>query len=88
MNLEKILEFLKQGGLPGVCVIGLIVGYTEVQKMQTDIKSLQAVVIDCYQERIEDLQIKNSSASNMHYEYDPRFAIIPEPIKIKKDESI
>lgn len=88
MTPEKILEFIKQGGLTGVCVIGLIVGYTEVQKMQTDIKSLQAVVIDCYQERIEDLQIKNSSASNTHYEYDPRYAIMPEPIKIRKDESI
>lgn len=88
MTPDKLLAFLNKGGLLGGAIVFCTLAYRDMSRMQTDIDKLQAVVIDCYQERVEDLQIKNMKASGKPVEHFPVFAILPDnPVGRIKEES-
>lgn len=82
MTPERILEFLNKGGLLAGAIITCTYAFVKIDRLEMKTDTLQAVVIDCYKERLEDIAIRNSGIVPMQHEPKKSFAILPTEIKI------
>jgi len=63
MTPDKILDFLNKGGTLAVAILVCSYAFIRIERLERKTDNLQAVVIDCYKERLEDVSMMNMSAS-------------------------
>lgn len=86
MTLEKTLEFLNKGGLLAGAIITCAYAFVKIDRLETKTDTLQAVVIDCYKERVNDMAIKGNIITQKPIKRNEFYAVLPNEFKIKKDE--
>lgn len=90
MSFEKIFEFLNKGGLLAGAVITCYYAFIKIDRLEIKTDKLEAVLIDCYQERVDYLQM-NKVSENQKDPNDTMFfkplAILPSQIKIEDENS-
>lgn len=77
MTPEKILEFLNKGGLLAGAIITCTYAFVKIDRLEMKTDTLQAVVLDCYKERLEDITIRNSGIVPIQHEPEEYYAILP-----------
>lgn len=77
MNAENILNTLKKHGALGALCLWLV-------SLQFEIKEVKEKLYNCYESK-NNFQVKKVD-SKVYY-FDQKLAILPEEIKIKKDET-
>lgn len=82
MTPEKILEFLNKGGLLAGAIITCTYAFVKIDRLEMKTDTLQAVVLDCYKDRLEDITIRNSGIVPIQHEPEESYAILPTEIKI------
>lgn len=82
MTPERILEFLNKGGLLAGAIITCTYAFVKIDRLEMKTDTLQAVVIDCYKERLEDVTLRNSGIIPIQHEPERMCAILPTETKI------
>lgn len=77
MTPGKILEFLNKGGLLAGAIITCTYAFVKIDRLEMKTDTLQAVVIDCYKERLEDVSLMKMNASFPIPIHNETYAIIP-----------
>lgn len=86
MTPDKLLEFLNKGGIKALLIVIVVYGYFKLETMNKKIDTLQAVVIDCYKERVQDMTLRGAGLTKHEIERKQIFAVLPcDPVgKIKR----
>ena len=77
MTPDKILDFLNKGGVLAFAILTCTYAFIKIDRLETKTDTLQAVVIDCYKERLEDVSMMNMNASFPMPQRTETYAIIP-----------